>query len=422
MTQDLTKFNSDFLSQLQARGYIHQCSDSAALDALASESIITGYTGYDCTASSLHVGNLISILMLRKLQQAGGRPIIVLGGGTTRIGDPSGRDESRQLLSPEKIEENKASIAKTFSRFLTFGNGPADAIMVDNHEWLADINYIDFLRDYGRHFSINRMLTFDSVRLRLEREQPLSFIEFNYMILQAYDFVELNRRYDCRLQMGGSDQWGNIVNGIELGRRTDQANLFGLTTSLLTTSSGAKMGKTAQGAVWLNEDMLSPYDYWQFWRNTEDADVMRFLRLFTEIELEEVDRLATLEGAEINDAKIILATQATAMVHGEEAARLAEETARQTFTSGTISTDLPSVDMSAADFKNGLGLLEAFVKVGFASSNGEARRLVQGGGARVNDVAQQDIQTKLQLSDVTDGIIKLSAGKKRHALIKVSDA
>ena len=422
MTQDLTKFNSDFLSQLQARGYIHQCSDSAALDALASESIITGYTGYDCTASSLHVGNLISILMLRKLQQAGGRPIIVLGGGTTRIGDPSGRDESRQLLSPEKIEENRASIAKTFSRFLTFGNGPADAIMVDNHEWLADINYIDFLRDYGRHFSINRMLTFDSVRLRLEREQPLSFIEFNYMILQAYDFVELNRRYDCRLQMGGSDQWGNIVNGIELGRRTDQANLFGLTTSLLTTSSGAKMGKTAQGAVWLNEDMLSPYDYWQFWRNTEDADVMRFLRLFTEIELEEVDRLATLEGAEINDAKIILATQATAMVHGEEAARLAEETARQTFTSGTISTDLPSVDMSAADFKNGLGLLEAFVKVGFASSNGEARRLVQGGGARVNDVAQQDIQTKLQLSDVTDGIIKLSAGKKRHALIKVSDA
>ena len=422
MTQDLTKFNSDFLSQLQARGYIHQCSDSAALDALASESIITGYTGYDCTASSLHVGNLISILMLRKLQQAGGRPIIVLGGGTTRIGDPSGRDESRQLLSPEKIEENKASIAKTFSRFLTFGNGPADAIMVDNHEWLADINYIDFLRDYGRHFSINRMLTFDSVRLRLEREQPLSFIEFNYMILQAYDFVELNRRYDCRLQMGGSDQWGNIVNGIELGRRTDQANLFGLTTSLLTTSSGAKMGKTAQGAVWLNEDMLSPYDYWQFWRNTEDADVIRFLRLFTEIELEEVDRLATLEGAEINDAKIILATQATAMVHGEEAARLAEETARQTFTSGTISTDLPSVDMSAADFKNGLGLLEAFVKVGFASSNGEARRLVQGGGARVNDVAQQDIQTKLQLSDVTDGIIKLSAGKKRHALIKVSDA
>ena len=422
MTQDLTKFNSDFLSQLQARGYIHQCSDSAALDALASESIITGYTGYDCTASSLHVGNLISILMLRKLQQAGGRPIIVLGGGTTRIGDPSGRDESRQLLSPEKIEENKASIAKTFSRFLTFGNGPSDAIMVDNHEWLADINYIDFLRDYGRHFSINRMLTFDSVRLRLEREQPLSFIEFNYMILQAYDFVELNRRYDCRLQMGGSDQWGNIVNGIELGRRTDQANLFGLTTSLLTTSSGAKMGKTAQGAVWLNEDMLSPYDYWQFWRNTEDADVMRFLRLFTEIELEEVDRLATLEGAEINDAKIILATQATAMVHGEEAARLAEETARQTFTSGTISTDLPSVDMSAADFKNGLGLLEAFVKVGFASSNGEARRLVQGGGARVNDVAQQDIQTKLQLSDVTDGIIKLSAGKKRHALIKVSDA
>ena len=422
MTQDLTKFNSDFLSQLQARGYIHQCSDSAALDALASESIITGYTGYDCTASSLHVGNLISILMLRKLQQAGGRPIIVLGGGTTRIGDPSGRDESRQLLSPEKIEENKASIAKTFSRFLTFGNGPTDAIMVDNHEWLADINYIDFLRDYGRHFSINRMLTFDSVRLRLEREQPLSFIEFNYMILQAYDFVELNRRYDCRLQMGGSDQWGNIVNGIELGRRTDQANLFGLTTSLLTTSSGAKMGKTAQGAVWLNEDMLSPYDYWQFWRNTEDADVMRFLRLFTEIELEEVDRLATLEGAEINDAKIILATQATAMVHGEEAACLAEETARQTFTSGTISTDLPSVDMSAADFKNGLGLLEAFVKVGFASSNGEARRLVQGGGARVNDVAQQDIQTKLQLSDVTDGIIKLSAGKKRHALIKVSDA
>ena len=420
MTQEVTNYNSEFLSQLHARGYIHQCSDANALDALAKDNVVTGYTGYDCTASSLHVGNLISILMLRKLQQSGGRPIVVLGGGTTRIGDPSGRDESRQLLSAEKIEENKASIAKTFSRFLKFGDGPTDAIMVDNHEWLANINYIDFLRDYGRHFSINRMLTFDSVRLRLEREQPLSFIEFNYMILQAYDFVELSRRYGCRLQMGGSDQWGNIVNGIDLGRRTDQSNLFGLTTSLLTTSSGAKMGKTAQGAVWLNEDMLSPYDYWQFWRNTEDADVGRFLRLFTEIELDEVERLAALQGAEINEAKIILATQATAMAHGEDAARIAENAARQTFLTGTVSADLPTINVDESELSQGLGLLEAFVKVGFAKSNGEARRLVQGGGARVNDISQQDINVKLQLSDLVDGVIKLSAGKKRHALIKLA--
>ncbi|MGB0314659.1 MAG: tyrosine--tRNA ligase [Parvibaculales bacterium] len=411
-------YTSEFLKTLNARGYIAQCTDDKALDAAANDGIITGYIGYDCTAPSLHVGNLISILMLRQLQQAGHRPIVVIGGGTTKVGDPSGKDESRQLLTQEKIDENKKTIRATFERFLTFGDGPTDAIMVDNDEWLSDLNYIEFLRDYGRHFSVNRMMSFDSVKLRLDREQPLSFLEFNYMILQAYDFLELNRRYDCSLQMGGSDQWGNIVNGIELTRRCDQNTVFGLTTNLLTTSSGAKMGKTAQGAVWLNDDMLPVYDYWQFWRNTEDADVGRFLRLFTELPLDEITRLEKLEGAELNDAKKILATEATAMCHGRDAAEKAEATAHETFEGGGTSADLPSVAIDAKQLAEGLGLLEAFVIAGLAKSNGEARRLVQGGGAKVNDAAQNDIAATLTEADVQEGCIKLSFGKKRHVLLR----
>ena len=411
-------YTSEFLKTLNARGYIAQCTDDKALDAAANDGIITGYIGYDCTAPSLHVGNLISILMLRQLQQAGHRPIVVIGGGTTKVGDPSGKDESRQLLTQEKIDENKKTIRATFERFLTFGDGPTDAIMVDNDEWLSGLNYIEFLRDYGRHFSVNRMMSFDSVKLRLDREQPLSFLEFNYMILQAYDFLELNRRYDCSLQMGGSDQWGNIVNGIELTRRCDQNTVFGLTTNLLTTSSGAKMGKTAQGAVWLNDDMLPVYDYWQFWRNTEDADVGRFLRLFTELPLDEISRLEKLEGAELNDAKKILATEATAMCHGRDAAEKAEATAHETFEGGGTSADLPSVAIDAKQLAEGLGLLEAFVIAGLAKSNGEARRLVQGGGAKVNDAAQNDIAATLTEADVQEGCIKLSFGKKRHVLLR----
>jgi len=411
-------YTSEFLKTLNARGYIAQCTDDKALDAAANDGIITGYIGYDCTAPSLHVGNLISILMLRQLQQAGHRPIVVIGGGTTKVGDPSGKDESRQLLTQEKIDENKKTIRATFERFLTFGDGPTDAIMVDNDEWLSGLNYIEFLRDYGRHFSVNRMMSFDSVKLRLDREQPLSFLEFNYMILQAYDFRELNRRYDCSLQMGGSDQWGNIVNGIELTRRCDQNTVFGLTTNLLTTSSGAKMGKTAQGAVWLNDDMLPVYDYWQFWRNTEDADVGRFLRLFTELPLDEITRLEKLEGAELNDAKKILATEATAMCHGRDAAEKAEATAHETFEGGGTSADLPSVAIDAKQLAEGLGLLEAFVIAGLAKSNGEARRLVQGGGAKVNDAAQNDIAATLTEADVQEGCIKLSFGKKRHVLLR----
>ena len=414
-------YTSDFLKTLDERGFIAQCTDAAALDAAADEAIITGYIGYDCTAPSLHVGNLISILMLRRLQQAGHRPIVVIGGGTTKVGDPSGKDESRQLLTQEKIDTNKATIRATFERFLDFGDGPTDAIMVDNDEWLSQLDYIDFLRDYGRHFSVNRMMSFESVKLRLEREQPLSFLEFNYMILQAYDFLELNRRYECTLQMGGSDQWGNIVNGIELTRRVEQKSVFGLTTNLLTTSSGAKMGKTAQGAVWLNDDMLPVYDYWQFWRNTEDADVGRFLRLFTELPLDEINHLENLDGAELNEAKKILATQATAMCHGEAAAKKAEATALETFEGGGTSADLPSVDVSAAQLNEGMGLLQAFVVAGLAKSNGEARRLVQGGGAKINDAPQNDHAAILTSDDIVDGAVKLSFGKKRHVLLKISD-
>lgn len=411
-------YTSEFLKTLDQRGFIAQCTDDTALDAAAAEGVVTGYIGYDCTAPSLHVGNLISILMLRRLQQAGHRPIVVIGGGTTKVGDPSGKDESRQLLTQDKIDANKKTIRATFERFLNFGDGPTDAIMVDNDEWLSGLNYIEFLRDYGRHFSVNRMMSFESVKLRLEREQPLSFLEFNYMILQAYDFLELNRRYDCSLQMGGSDQWGNIVNGIELTRRSDQKSVYGLTTNLLTTSSGAKMGKTAQGAVWLNDDMLPVYDYWQFWRNTEDADVGRFLKLFTELPMEEIARLENLEGAELNDAKKILATEATAMCHGRAAAEKAEATALETFEGGGTSADLPSVDIDAAKLAAGLGLLEAFVLAGLAKSNGEARRLVQGGGAKINDAAQDDISVTLSNDDVKDGSVKLSFGKKRHVLLR----
>ena len=411
-------YTSEFLKTLDQRGFIAQCTDDTALDAAAAEGVVTGYIGYDCTAPSLHVGNLISILMLRRLQQAGHRPIVVIGGGTTKVGDPSGKDESRQLLTQDKIDANKKTIRATFERFLNFGDGPTDAIMVDNDEWLSGLNYIEFLRDYGRHFSVNRMMSFESVKLRLEREQPLSFLEFNYMILQAYDFLELNRRYDCSLQMGGSDQWGNIVNGIELTRRCDQKSVYGLTTNLLTTSSGAKMGKTAQGAVWLNDDMLPVYDYWQFWRNTEDADVGRFLKLFTELPMEEIARLENLEGAELNDAKKILATEATAMCHGRAAAEKAEATALETFEGGGTSADLPSVDIDAAKLAAGLGLLEAFVLAGLAKSNGEARRLVQGGGARINDASQDDISVTLSNDDVKDGSVKLSFGKKRHVLLR----
>lgn len=414
----MTEYKSEFLSCLAARGFIAQCTDDAALDAAADDGMITGYIGYDCTAPSLHVGNLISILMLRRLQQAGHRPIVVIGGGTTKVGDPSGKDDSRKLLTQDQIDANKQTIRATFERFLSFGDGPNDAILVDNDDWLSQLNYIEFLRDYGRHFSINRMLGFESVKLRLEREQPLSFLEFNYMILQAYDFLELNRRFDCTLQMGGSDQWGNIVNGIELTRRTDQKSVYGLTTNLLTTSSGAKMGKTAQGAVWLNEDMLSVYDYWQFWRNTEDADIGRFLRLFTELPLDEIARLEALEGAELNEAKKVLATQATAMCHGLEAAQKAEATALETFEGGGTSEDLPSMDIDVARLKQGLGLLEAFVIAGLANTNSEARRLLQGGGARLNDAPQKDINLVLSEADIVNGSIKLSAGKKRHVLLR----
>lgn len=415
----MSAFKSDFLTELSRRGYIHQCTDEAGLDSAAAGRCITGYIGFDCTGPSLHAGHLLSIMMLRKLQQAGHRPIVLMGGGTTRIGDPSGKDEARQLLTDAQIAENMASIKRVFANFLTFGDTPSGAVMVNNADWLDGLNYIEFLRDYGRHFTVNRMLTFDSVKLRLEREQPLTFLEFNYMILQAYDYLELFRREKCVLQMGGSDQWGNIVNGIELTRRVAGGEVFGLTTPLLTTSSGTKMGKTAAGAVWLNADMLSPYDYWQFWRNTEDGDVGRFLRLFTEVPLDEIARLEKLEGVELNEAKKMLADAATALAHGPEDAAKASETARQTFEQGMTSEGLPTVDVPRAELASGLGLLSAFVTAGLASSNGEARRHIKGGGARVNDQAAGDEKAVLTESNLTaDGVIKLSIGKKRHVLLR----
>jgi tyrosyl-tRNA synthetase len=410
---------SEFLDELKARGYIHQVTDEAGLDKLARSGRMTGYIGFDCTAPSLHVGNLLGIMMLRKLQQAGHKPIVLIGGGTTKVGDPSGKDESRKLLSDAEIAANIGGIESVFGKFVSFGQSGSDALMVNNADWLDELNYIDFLRDYGRHFSVNRMLSYDSVKLRLEREQPLSFIEFNYMVLQAYDFVELYRRFGCRLQMGGSDQWGNIVNGIELGRRTDGVELFGLTTALLTTASGAKMGKTASGAVGLNPDMLSPYDYWQYWRNTEDADVGRFLRLFTEVPLDEIDRLASLRGAELNEAKKVLATEATALLHGREAADRAEGTARATFERGTLSETLPTFEIARAELERGWGVLTANTHVGFVPSTSEARRQIKGGGLKVNDKTVTDEKRLLTLADLTpEGVIKLSLGKKRHVLIR----
>jgi len=415
----MSTVKSEFLHELKARGFIHQSTDEAGLDKLARSERVTGYIGFDCTAPSLHVGNLVGIMMLRKLQQTGHRPIVLIGGGTTKVGDPSGKDEARKLLSEAEIAANVAGIESVFSKFVTFGGGQSDAVMINNADWLGTLNYIDFLRDYGRHFSVNRMLTYDSVKLRLEREQPLSFIEFNYMVLQAYDFVELWRRFGCRLQMGGSDQWGNIVGGIELGRRTDGAELFGLTSPLLTTASGVKMGKTASGAVWLNPDMLSPYDYWQFWRNSEDADVERFLKLFTELPLDEVGKLAKLKGAELNEAKKILATEATALVHGRDAADRAAETARATFEEGQNAVSLPTFEVKRADLEKGLGVLNASLLVGFVQSTGEARRQIKGGGLKVNDMAVTDERRLLTPSDLTeDGVIKLSLGKKRHVLIR----
>jgi tyrosyl-tRNA synthetase len=415
----MSTVRSDFLKEIKARGYLHQCTDEAGLDRLAKAGRLTGYIGFDCTAPSLHVGNLLGIMMLRKLQQTGHQPIVLIGGGTTKVGDPSGKDEARKLLSEAEIGANIAGIQSVFAKFLSFGGGSTDALMINNADWLDDLNYISFLRDYGRHFSVNRMLSYDSVKLRLEREQPLSFIEFNYMVLQAYDFVELYRRSGCRLQMGGSDQWGNIVNGIELARRTDGAELFGLTTALLTTASGAKMGKTAAGAAWLNPDMLSPYDYWQYWRNTEDADVGRFLKLFTEVPLDEIDRLESLKGAELNEAKKILATEATALVHGREAADRAQETARQTFEQGAIAETLPTFELPRVELEKGIGVLNANVQVGFVASTSEARRQIKGGGLKVNDVTVTDEKRLLTLGDVTpEGVIKLSLGKKRHALIR----
>jgi len=405
---------SDFLRTLMDRGYIHQCSDFEGLDQKARSGMLTAYVGYDCTAPSLHIGNLISGMMLHWFQQTGHRPITLMGGGTTRVGDPSGKDETRKLLTVEQIEDNKNSINGVFGKLLNYAPDGNGAIMIDNAEWLTKLNYIDMLRDIGRHFSINRMLTMDSVKLRLEREQELSFIEFNYMILQSYDFVELARKHNCSLQMGGSDQWGNIVNGVDLGRRMGTHQLYALTTPLLTTASGAKMGKTASGAVWLNADMFSPYDYWQFWRNTEDADVSRFLKLFTLLPLDEIARLSALAGSEINEAKKILATEATALLHGREAAEEASETARKTFEEGMAAETLPSFNLPI-----GTGLLSANVAVGFASSNSNARQLVESGAVRINDVVITDTRRVLTAEDFRDGAIKLSMGKKKHVLIKV---
>ena len=415
----MTAFKSDFVRTLVDRGFMHQCTDLEGLDELAARQRITAYIGYDCTAPSLHVGSLVQIMMQRHLQRTGHRPIVLMGAGTTKVGDPSGRDDSRQLLTDAQIQANMDGIKQVFGRFVTFGDGPTDALMANNDDWLGELAYIPFLRDVGRHFSINRMLSFESVKLRLEREQPLSFLEFNYMILQAYDFLELGRRHDCVLQMGGSDQWGNIVNGVELGRRIDGAGLFGFTTPLITLASGAKMGKTAQGAVWLNPDMLSPYDYWQFWRNTEDADVGRFLRLFTELPLDEIARLEALDGAEINEAKKILANQATALCHGAEAAAAAAETARQTFEDGAVGDDLPTIEVPRGELADGVALFELLQRAGLCRSNGEARRLIKGGGARLNDRPVKDEMAKVGRSDVgAEGVIKLSAGKKRHALVR----
>ncbi|MGB2240974.1 MAG: tyrosine--tRNA ligase [Candidatus Puniceispirillaceae bacterium] len=407
---------SDLIQIFSERGYVHQATDLEAIDTHAATSIIPTYIGFDCTADSLHVGSLVQIMMLRILQRCGHKPIVLMGGGTTKVGDPSGKDSARPLLSDQDIETNKNGIKKVFEKYLTFGDAPADALMVDNADWLDTLHYIRFLRDFGAHFSINRMMGMESVKLRLDREQNLSFLEFNYAILQAYDFLELRRRYGCMMQLGGSDQWGNIVTGIDLTRRVDGQEVFGLTSPLITTSSGAKMGKSANGAIWLNEERLSPFDFWQFWRNTEDADVERFLGLFTELPMDEVRRLGALQGAEINDAKIILANHATSLCHGEAAAHTAEATAQTTFGDKGMSDGLPQVEIGQDD-ANGLSMIAALNLVGFAKSNGEARRLIRGGGARLNDRAIADEEAGLKPADFVDGKAKISAGKKRHALI-----
>ena len=411
-------FKSDFLSTLQARGYIHQVTHPVELDAAAAEGIVTGYIGFDATAPSLHVGSLIQIMMLRRLQQAGHQPIVIMGGGTTKVGDPTGKDTSRPQLTEADIAANIASIRTVFEKFLTFGDGPTDAIMVDNDEWLSKYGYIEFLRDYGTHFTVNRMLAFDSVKLRLEREQPMTFLEFNYMLMQSVDFLELNRRYGCTLQMGGSDQWGNIVSGVDLVRRVDHKAAFGLTTPLLTTASGGKMGKTAQGAVWLNAEQLSPYEYWQFWRNADDADVGRFLRLFTDLPLDEVAALEALDGAAINDAKKSLADAATTMLHGADAAAHARGAAEAAFEQGKLSVDLPTVELPR-DEVIGAMIAAVTTRAGLSTSNGEARRLAQGGGLRLNDVVVADGAQLITEADVNaDGVFKLAAGKKKIVLVR----
>jgi tyrosyl-tRNA synthetase len=413
------QFTSDFLKTSKSRGQYYDCTNPAGLDKLLRESRVAGYIGFDCTAPSLHVGSLVQIMTLRRLQQAGHKPIVLMGGGTTKVGDPSGKEETRQLLTPEQIEANKHSILKSFERFLSFGNGASDAIMIDNADWLDRLEYIPFLRDVGRHFSVNRMLTMDSVKMRLERDQPLTFLEFNYMVLQAYDFLELYRRHGCVLQCGGSDQWGNIVSGIDLARRIDNAELYGLTSPLITTSSGAKMGKTAAGAVWLNPEMCSPYQYWQYWRNTEDNDIGRFLRLFTDLPEDEIRRRESLQGSELNETKKVLATEATALCHGREAAEEAAETARRTFETGEFDINLPTVEIARDKLAGGMLVANLVQLAGLTASTGEARRLIQSGGVRLNDAVVTDPKASASLANLTaQGVLKVSIGRKKHALIK----
>jgi tyrosyl-tRNA synthetase len=411
-------FKSEMMRVLAERGFMHQCSDAAGLDALAASERVTGYIGFDCTAPSLHVGSLLQIMMLRWMQKTGHRPIALMGGGTTRVGDPSGKDESRKILTGEEIEANKRGIQRVFASFLTFGDGGSDALMIDNADWLLELNYVAFLREVGRHVSVNQMIQRDSVKLRLEREQHLSFLEFNYMVLQGYDFVELARRTGCRLQLGGSDQWGNIISGVELGRRMDNLELFAFTSPLVTTASGAKMGKTTAGAVWLNADLVSPYQYWQFWRNCEDGDVGRFLKLFTELPLDEVRRLGSLGGSEVNEAKKVLASEATALLHGRAAADEAAEAARRTFEEGALADALPTITLPAHELADGIGVLGLFVRAGLVASNGEARRQIRGGGLRVNDRPLTDETANVGASDLVAGAIKLSLGRKKHVLVK----
>lgn len=415
----MSAYNSDFLRILDERGFIHQGTNLEGLDARAAKEILTGYIGFDATAKSLHAGGLIQIMMLYWLQQTGHRPIALMGGGTTKVGDPTGKDAQRALLTDEQINDNIASIKGVFSKFLTFGDGPREALIVNNDDWLSALGYVEFLRDYGVHFTINRMLTFDSVKLRLERESPMTFLEFNYMLMQAYDFHELHNRHACALQLGGSDQWGNIVNGVELCRRKDGAEVFGLTTPLLTTASGKKMGKTESGAVWLNADMCSPYDYWQYWRNTEDADVEKMLALFTTLPMDEVRRLGALEGAEINEAKKTLATEATALLHGREAAGSAAQTAQQTFEKGALGGDLPTIELGMGDISAGAPMIDQFIAAGLCASKGEARRHIKAGALKINDKPVSE-ERNLNTDDIVDGAVKLSIGKKKHAIIRVS--